>query len=300
MATKRFTVGRFQTDEPTQGHQRILSELHYGDVVFVGSANASFSKRNPLPVAARMKMLKDRYPQLTILPINDYQDDRVWAQTIDSLLDGIHKWEGISGPDGFKRTYIESGGKWPVVTIQQDSMLSESTRRREDIGSHLKIDNLDKRQALIWTAHNLRDQVFPTVDILCFMRSPVGNYVLVGQKRHEKLFRFPGGFVDLKDADMLSAAKREFSEEVPNMEVAGWYYITSMKINDWRFKDTQGIMTTIFECEYAFGYPTAGDDLAQVRWIKLKDLSPDLFVPAHRPICEFIMRTYDHESCSFN
>lgn len=245
-------------------------------------------------------MLVDRYPQLTFIPMDDYQDDKVWAGKIDAVLDGIHSWQGISGPDGFKKVYEQNGGKWPVKEIDQLSPLSESTRRREDIGDHLRIDNLDKRQAMIWTAHNLRDQVFPTVDVVCSRVGSVGTYdntlvpeidILVGRKKHERLFRFPGGFVDLKDPSLLDAAKREFSEEVKNLEVGAWKYGTSMKINDWRFKDTQGIMTTIFFCSYVFGKPMAGDDLQDVQWARLDSLRPDLFVPAHRPIVEYVLRS---------
>lgn len=291
MGAKRFTIGRFQTDEPTKGHQRILNDLHTGDVVFVGSANASFSKRNPLPVNARIKMLKDRYPQLTIIPINDYQDDWVWAETVDGILGKGHEWTGLSGQDGFWRIYHDAKGKWPVTVVLTDGPLSESTRRRENIGSHLKIDNLDKRQALIWTAHNLRDQVFPTVDILCMKNQyTADSSVIVGRKPNETLFRFPGGFVDVTDQSLLDAAKREFSEEVPGIEVGDWAYVTSMKINDWRFKGSQGIMTTVFTCTYVFGAVMGGDDLAIAQWARLESLRPELMVPEHRPLAEFLLK----------
>lgn len=245
-------------------------------------------------------MLMDRYPGITVLPLNDYQDDRVWAQQIDSLLDPKHTWTGISGPDGFSKAYQAAGGQCDVMIHRQESPLSESTRRRQDIGEHLRIDNLDKRQALIWTAHNLHNQVFPTVDMVCVRDHGMPTYdnmiepqtdVLVGRKKYEKLFRFPGGFVDLKDASLMDAAKREFYEEVKGIEVADWEYKTSMKIDDWRFKDTQGIMTTIFFCTYVFGKPMAGDDLQDVQWARLESLKPDLFVPAHRPIVEFVLRS---------
>lgn len=291
MASKRFTIGRFQTDEPTKGHQRILNDLHSGDIVFVGSANASFSKRNPLPVSARIKMLRDRYPQLVFIPIDDYQSDSVWAQRVDDLL-GVGPWTGLSGQDGFWNTYHTAGGKWKVVVVMQDGPLSESTRRREDIGSHLKIDNLDKRQALIWTAHNLRDQVFPTVDILCLKNTHTirDASVIVGRKPNETLFRFPGGFVDVADQSLLDAAKREFSEEVPGIEVGNWKYATSRKINDWRFTGSQGIMTTVFTCRYVFGAVKGGDDLAIAQWARVESLRPELMVPEHRPLAEFLLK----------
>jgi bifunctional NMN adenylyltransferase/nudix hydrolase len=240
-------------------------------------------------------MLRDRYPQLNILPMDDFQNDRQWAAQIDRLLDPKHDWTGISGPDGFWKVYADSGGVHPVMIHQQDSPLSESTRRREDIGSHLRIDNLDKRQAVIWTAHNLRDQVFPTVDIVCVKGTALTEdddmEILVGRKPLESLWRFPGGFVDLKDRSLLDAARREFHEEVKNIEVASFEYVDSMRVNDWRFKDTQGIMTTVFRCAYVFGFPVAGDDLAEVKWVPKKNLTPDLLVPVHRPILERILRT---------
>lgn len=236
-------------------------------------------------------MLRDRYPSLTFIPMDDYQSDKKWAQTIDYLLGDTYEWTGHSGQDGFWNAYHKAGGKWRVEVVLQDGPLSESTKRREAIGADLKIDNLDKRQALIWTAHNLRDQVFPTVDILCIKNSHATDAsVIVGRKPNETLFRFPGGFVDVTDQSLLDAAKREFSEEVPGIEVGDWAYVTSRKINDWRFTGSQGIMTTVFTCTYVFGSLKAGDDLNHVQWARIESMRPELMVPEHRPLAELLLK----------
>lgn len=280
---KKFTVGRFQTDEPSPGHRRILDMLSSGDVVFIGSCNAPFSDRNPLDYMTRFRMLRQRYPLLDIRMLNDYHDDEMWAKVIDaSLGDGV--WVGLSGPDGFVHRYIDSGGKNPVGILKQKSALSESTRRREGIGQEERIDNMDKRRAIIWQSQQLYPHVFPTVDIVC-MR---GKEVLLVKKPLEKQWRFPGGFVDVNDPSLLHAAVREFREEVPNIEAGRWEFITSFKVNDWRYSGKQGIMTSVFVCEYLWGYPSAGDDVSEAKWVRTDEIRQSDIVDEHQPILECV------------
>jgi hypothetical protein len=59
-------------------------------------------------------------------------------------------------------------------------------------------------------------------------------------------------------------------------------YIGSRLLNDRRYMYSDRMMTNLFVCDYVFGRPVAGDDLASVVWVDLKTLDPNDVVPNHR------------------
>ena len=117
----------------------------------------------------------------------------------------------------------------------------------------------------------LRAIAIATVDIVIFNNE---NQILLARKQGKDKWCFPGGFVDPVDNSYLDAAKRECSEEILNMTVSDWEYITYVKINDPRFVDSPHIiLTNLFTCEQLSGEPSPGDDLkgGEVAWFDIMD-----------------------------
>ena len=100
--------------------------------------------------------------------------------------------------------------------------------------------------------------------------------VLLIQKQSEvdtQQWRFPGGFVDPSDLSAEYAVKREATEEVGGFETDKPQYITSVRIDDPRYRDSEHkIITSFFELPYLWGAERAGDDAAKAKWHKVSDL----------------------------
>lgn len=290
-------VGRFQTDELHEGHISFIDQVfenHKKVVVLIGISRISGTKKNPLDYAAREAMIKEAYPTALVLPIRDERFDDRWSQNLDSLVTqpyGDKKIILYGSRDSFIPHY---SGKYPVIELE-DSGDYNATNIREQV-SRETLPSRDFRRGLIYQAFNYRPVAYPTVDITVFNEN---GELLLGRKPAEKLFRFIGGFVDPKDASLEMAAKRELSEEAGDIAIHEPVYMMSQKIDDWRYaKEESGIITSLFLVKRMFGMATAGDDIAEVKWISVQRLS-DLdklqyeIVPEHLELMKkFITKVY--------
>jgi bifunctional NMN adenylyltransferase/nudix hydrolase len=51
-------------------------------------------------------------------------------------------------------------------------------------------------------------------------------------------------------------------------------YVTSQKVNDWRYrKEESGIMTTLYIGKYLFGQIKPSDDISELKWFNPSDIS---------------------------
>jgi bifunctional NMN adenylyltransferase/nudix hydrolase len=130
---------------------------------------------------------------------------------------------------------------------------------------------------------------FQTVD--CFVVNNQTDKVLLGRKPGETKFRLLGGFCDPTDLSLEDAAKRELKEEAGiDLEVSNPMYLFSNRQDDPRYRDSNDkILTAVFKFEYLFGIAKAGDDIAEIKWIDLNELSVlyrDMIVETHQPLIE--------------
>jgi bifunctional NMN adenylyltransferase/nudix hydrolase len=290
-------VGRFQTDELHDGHIAFIDQVfenHKKVVIMVGISRITGTKKNPLDYAAREAMIKEVYPKAVVLPIRDERFDDRWSQSLDSLVTqpyGEKKIVLYGSRDSFIPYY---SGKFPVIELE-DSGDYNATNIREKV-SRETLGTRDFRRGIIYQAFNQRPVAYPTVDITV---ANDNGEILLGRKPSEKLFRFIGGFVDPSDASYEMAAKRELHEEAGGIAISEPVYMMSQKIDDWRYaKEESGIITSLYLAKRMFGMATAGDDIAEVKWVKVEDLS-DLdtlqykIVPEHLELMKkFITKVY--------
>lgn len=122
---------------------------------------------------------------------------------------------------------------------------------------------------------------FNTVDIFCL----VDGKVLLGKKKQDgNKWRFPGGFVDPNDQNILSAAIREFYEETKCMFHAPTK-LFDRRIEDSRYVGTpHSVITHVYLIRKISGTPEASDDLDQLTWMPLDNLrnySKEILIPNH-------------------
>ena len=97
----------------------------------------------------------------------------------------------------------------------------------------------------------------------------------------------------MTDDSYEATALKELSEEAPGLTVceaaSELTYVCSGKIDDWRHANERSkIFSTLFIATRMSGRATAADDIAEVKWFKIKDILKDGFaekniVTEHRP-----------------
>jgi bifunctional NMN adenylyltransferase/nudix hydrolase len=113
--------------------------------------------------------------------------------------------------------------------------------------------------------------------------------VLLGRKPYEEKFRFVGGFTDVEDENYEHAARREAMEET-GLDIGTPQYLGSARVDDWRYRSNQdrGIITLFFKATYISGNAKAMDDIAEVKWFKLDELTEDNLVGEHVKLLKFL------------
>jgi bifunctional NMN adenylyltransferase/nudix hydrolase len=222
-------------------------------------------------------MIRSYFPGVSIVGIQDQGDDHKWSLTLDSMISGLFPLEKVT-LYGSRGSFIPRySGRFDTKIVDASSGVSATQIRAQIIDQPL--DTRDFRRGVIYASANRWPVVHQTVDVAVIDK----NRVLLGKRSSESKWRFVGGHVDLDDESLERAARRELREEAGDFEVSRMMYVCSQRVDDWRYKGrhSDGIMTSLFACDYVFGIPTAGDDIDEVGWHDVDQLGSALIVPEH-------------------
>ena len=265
-------IARFQTPYLHEGHKYLLNEIrakHNKVIIVLGVSPVRGSRRNPFDFYTRERMIKQYDPSFIILPLNDEPSDTLWSTQLDTLLSKVFSTESFllyGSRDSFIPYY---SGRFAVHELPGAGNYS-ATAIREDCADKVK-DSEDFRMGINYAYHNTYSKVYPTVDIAVLGKD---NTVLMGKKAHTTAWRFPGGFTDVADDCFEAAAEREMREECGDLTTAGMLYIGSARIDDWRYRNEVDKITTLFfKTNWLAGNPVAADDLSEVAWVPVKNLT---------------------------
>jgi len=166
-----------------------------------------------------------------------------------------------------------------------------ATDVRNDISNEIRASK-EFRAGVIYGVYNTFPTVYATIDVAIL--NQYDEMVLLGRKKDETKFRFIGGFVDVEDESLIYTVKREGREET-GLELDDIEYITSMKINDWRYakEPERGIMTHFHTAKYIFGSPQPNDDIVELKWFQLKDFDLDEIVTGHQELMKILLNKYN-------
>jgi bifunctional NMN adenylyltransferase/nudix hydrolase len=282
-------VGRFQTPYLHLGYMHLIGEIRsrHNNVLILVAVNGGWtSKRNPLDFETRKKMILDSYPNAIIVPIKDHPSDHAWSENLDAL---VRK----SFPEHAPTLYASRDAFFPhyhglieTVLLPEVPQVSATTLREEACREPLGSDNFRRGVIYASTKQNYPTS-FQAVDII--IRHSTEAKVLVGRKKGEDGWRFPGGFVSPEDPSLEFAAAREGKEECGDIEIVGVHYIGSHRCDDYRYRDSEHrLMTAVFTGTYIFGHIEARDDLDEVRWQEIEGLE-ECLIESHKPLAKIYL-----------
>jgi bifunctional NMN adenylyltransferase/nudix hydrolase len=295
-------IGRFQVETLHEGHRYLINEAfdhHKKVIIFVGCAQVSGTKYDPLDYPARERMLRSEYPDAFILPIHDRLDDQEWSNELDrqirTVVPNVKGARLYGGRDSFASHY--KGAFTPTV-VESGIQYMNGREQRDAIGRVVRTSG-DFRAGIIYSTQNAWPYVKMCVDIAMVklakdMHLAQEHHILLGRKASENKWRLPGGAVD-KGESLEQAASRELMEETClSAELSNLEYLGSYPAGDWRYKNAGeiGLMTALFVTEYQFGAATGSDDLVEVKWHPLSSAEKEV-VKNHKTLIAAVRRKYN-------
>lgn len=282
-------VGRFQVPSLHDGHIDVLdfvAEQHDKVIVFLGTNGSGQSTRmNPLDFQAREQMIRELYPDFTILYIEDQPSDKFWSNWLDRQIAQQTNASQTVILYGSRDSFISHyEGKHPTQELEAEEKIS-GTEIRNEVKRQRPKNSQEWREGVVYGTFDRFPVNYVTVDLAIFNEDE--TEILLGQKEHETLWRLPGGFSEATSNNLEQDARREAMEET-NLAITDPVYVGSYRINDWRYRsEVDKIMTTLFKCRVMFGKAEGGDDLPRVKWFKIADLDLKQDVmPSHHHLLE--------------
>lgn len=290
-------VGRFQIHELHPGHVALIDEAdkHQRLLVFIGISPYLVTPSDPLDFAAREQMVKDCYPHAVVMPLPDQPTDAGWSKMLDQCVSSIFPLDKPTLYFGRGSSRALYKGKSKVVEIEEVPHIS-ATDVRAQVGKTVQ-NHAAFRAGVIYGAHNMWPRAVPAVDVAIIRRKQVEGFVppghavevLLGQRFNEdRVYRFPGGHVDIRDASYESAAIREATEETGgNLELSSPTYIGTYRAkggSNWT------MFTTFYMVEALFGNAQGSDDLDAVEWFTLPQLSSLRFADNHQAMADDLLK----------
>ena len=292
-------VGRFQVPFFTEDHKGVIQKVidEHEEVLFVvGLSFCTASLEDPLNFRTRVQMIREQFDseKISIVYLQDTHSDEDWSQKLDIL---VSKTLGDSAVIyGSGENFVDRyTGEYQTAVMDRISVLN--TDSLKTFLSHPENGhddpNLAYRLGAFHVALNTFNNPMPVVDMAVVDEDNLR--ILLGRKKGQKLYRFFGGFAENHIRTYEEDALREIEEE------AGLYgdnvgepqYITSMLINDWRYRSVERkIKTAFFYVPYHNGTPKANDDIEEVRWFELAEFKynyRNLLVKSHAQLADVLM-----------
>lgn len=289
------TVGRFQVDEPHEGHLSLLDTAQAENdvlVIILGSGPLPTSNRKPLPFETRKSILNRAYPNALVIEVHDDPDDHSWSMSLDytlELLLDIHFQDEereitmYHSRDSFAKYYT---GLYDLKYVEEADIGKSGTLHRKHIAKR-PLGTQDFARGVIWANENRFPTVYGAVDAMIF-RTDQHDDILLITKAGRKGYMFPGGFTDpSSDSDEEDTA-REVDEECSiAVEASELTYIGSKNVEDWRYASEPDCIRSRMYMGYAVFSsedPIAGDDAETAQWVNFKTLQINDMNPCHRPL----------------
>lgn len=151
-------IGRFQIPELTDGHLYLINQAFSANrrvLILVGSASTSGTVANPLDYPTRERMIRARFPEAVVLPLQDVpSNDILWSTLVDAAVMTVYPRAEMvtlfAGRDSFAPHYK---GQWPVIICDSGIEHVSGTAKRAAVGK-VVLDSADFRRGIIYATQN--------------------------------------------------------------------------------------------------------------------------------------------------
>lgn len=282
--TTGIIIARFQTHYLHNGHLALIQyvkEKNDRTIVFIGTTQSRLTKGNPLNFQVRKMMVLDAFTSVEVYELPDHKYNDNWSDVLDNKINelcGVGRVTLYGSRDSFIKSYA---GKYSTEIFPEIPNIS-STNIRASVFDSVR-NTSDFRAGIIYASGQKYPTSYQAVDVAIINFDK--DEILLGKKSGESGYRFIGGFVDVEDVKLEHSAKREVIEECGDIETDCYKYICSMRINDWRYKNSEDkIMTAFFCCNYIYGRIEARDDISELKWFAISDLNENVLEPEHHEL----------------
>jgi bifunctional NMN adenylyltransferase/nudix hydrolase len=282
-------IGRFQIHELHEAHETLIGNVvktHKRVIIFLGTSPVPSTKRNPLDFHTRKAMIEDTFPNVVVVSLPDFSDDDRWSKELDSRIREIFPFGEVllyGGRDSFLGHYK---GGFKSTELEQDTFVS-GTEVRKNISKEM-LKSKDFRSGVIYSTYNRYPIIYSKVNAVIFNEDK--SEILLAKKPNESKWKFVGGFVLPIDNSDEDATKRKVIHET-GLEIDDIQYVTSMKIDDWRYRNSGDSVTTrLFSCKKVFGRVTPSDDISECKWFNVSELTPDLMMDEQKPLMAHLIQ----------
>jgi bifunctional NMN adenylyltransferase/nudix hydrolase len=287
-------VGRFQVHELHEAHHYLIKQVvdnHKKVILFLGVSKVVGTKKNPLDFETRKKMIQHHYPDIVILALPDFGDDRRWSHELDKRIKEVYPIGDVllyGGRDSFIPYYKNGGGQFDCKELEQYTFVS-GTEVRKMVSSEVK-DSQDFRAGMIYQSYNQYPKVHPCVDIAILNEEE--DKVLLAKRPFEDGWRFIGGFSKPTDVSYEHTARRKVSEDAGrNLSVNTPIYVGSVQIPDWRYQSEEDkILSILFITKKEFGSIQPSDDISELKFFNIDELKEENFVKEHKVLLEMFLK----------
>ena len=288
-------VGRFQVHELHEAHQYVINQVvdnHKKVILFLGVPKVVGTKNNPLDFDTRKKMIQKHYPNIVILALPDFGDDKRWSHELDKRIKEIYRIGDVllyGGRDSFIPHYKNGGGQFDCKELSEYGTFVSGTEVRKMVSEEVK-DSADFRAGVIYQSYNQYPKVHPCVDIAIFDEKE--ERVLMAKRPYEDNWRFSGGFSKPTDSSYEQTARRKIGDDAGvNLVVSDLNYIGSVTIPDWRYQSEQDkIMSVLFKTKKGWGRIEPSDDVSELRWFNITDLEKLNIVKEHEVLMTMLLK----------
>jgi bifunctional NMN adenylyltransferase/nudix hydrolase len=236
-------------------------------------------------------MIEAKFPEFIVVPIMDKKTDELWSQEVDArIADVIGAVPAdvvlYGGRDSFIPYY--TGIHEPHELELNHPISPSGTEVREKL-TNTVMESADFRAGVIYAMHQMYPRTIPTVDVAVLHTDGDKTEVLLGRKKNEKGLRFIGGYAEpASDRYELDGA-REVMEEA-NREIGNFEYISSQKIDDWRYTNETDKIKTLFYMATSNSLDIkAGDDIDHVEWVDIRNIEHTHFEQEHHVLADALI-----------
>jgi bifunctional NMN adenylyltransferase/nudix hydrolase len=278
-------VGRFQVHELHEAHKYLIDQVaknHKKVVLFLGVPKVVGTKKNPLDFDSRKRMIQHYYPDIVILALPDFGDDRRWSSELDKRVKEVYPIGDIllyGGRDSFIPYYKKGGGQFDCEELNEYGTFVSGTEVRKMVSEEVK-DSTDFRAGVIYQSYNQYPKVHPCVDVAI----TDNDKVLLAKRPYEDSWRFIGGFSRPTDSSYEHTARRKVSEDAgKNLSITNLTYIGSVQVPDWRYQSEEDkIMSVLFKTTKGWGRIEPSDDVSELKFFNIEDLNEEMMVNEHK------------------